>query len=181
MDGISRLNGQLGRSRSTGAPHPCPHWRRTETADAACWPPPGTARACAAPPAPWPGGCVLASGPQRGAGGPESRGCPEPSCSSRTGALLPSGGPTRTPTSAGQRAAGSEQRAHVRVCVRACVRAYLQWISVWIRCVYPWAAARWSSVMPRWRAVCWSLSCPPPQRPPLIMRSQSPTILLWNH
>lgn len=31
------------------------------------------------------------------------------------------------------------------------VCVHLQWMSVWIRWVYPCAAARWSSVIPRWR------------------------------
>lgn len=53
----------------------------------------------AAPPAPWRGGCVLVSEPRRAAGGPANQGSPEQNCSSRTGALLPSGGPEHTPTS----------------------------------------------------------------------------------
>ena len=86
--------------------HLCPGWWTEEMGVAAAWPVcahPWTLRvlaARAAPPAPWRGGYVLGSGRRRAAGGPASPGSPEPDCSSCTAALLPSGGPVRTPTSA---------------------------------------------------------------------------------
>src|SRR4029434_2848707 len=40
---------------------------------------------------------------------------------------------------------------YVRVCVCMCRSSPLHWMSVRISCVYPCAAARCRSVMPRWR------------------------------
>lgn len=98
---------------AAGVCYLCPGWWTKETAAAvvvawlACLYPPeacvcpraSCVCACAAPPAPWRGGCDHESEPRRAAGVPANQGSPELNCSSHTGALLPSGGPEHTPTS----------------------------------------------------------------------------------